>query len=82
MVFKLDIDSDLEINIVHQLLGDRQLLALVDEFYYEHHIRNHVMRMHGLRNRTRSEDVNVSLASWYDMVTPARKSGFRMHFWP
>jgi hypothetical protein len=82
VVFKLDIDSDFEINIVHQLLESPVLRGLVDEFYYEHHVRNYVMRKHGLNARTPQLDVNVSLASWYDMVIPMREAGFRMHFWP
>ena len=79
VVFKLDIDSKFEINIVHQLLADPELMTLVDEFYYEHHVRNHVMRMHGLGA---SSNQKYSLKAWYDMATEARKKGFRMHFWP
>jgi hypothetical protein len=80
VVFKLDIDSKYEIDVVRTLLADPELMALVDDFYYEHHVRNHVMRMHGLGGNPR--DPLYSLKGWYDLVTPARRAGFRMHFWP
>ena len=79
VVFKLDIDSKFEINIVNQLLNDTELLALVDDFYYEHHVRNDVMRMHGLG---KTSNQRYTLKAWYDMVTRARRQGLRMHFWP
>jgi hypothetical protein len=79
VVFKLDIDSKFEINLVRQLLESPKLMNLIDEFYYEHHVRNHVMRMHGLG---KNSDDKYSLAAWYDMATAARSKGFRMHFWP
>ena len=79
VVFKLDIDSKFEINLVNQLLRNTDIMNLVDEFYYEHHVKNDVMRMHGLGKGTNRK---YTLAAWYDMVTGARKKGFRMHFWP
>jgi hypothetical protein len=79
VVFKLDIDSKFEINIVNQLLNDAELLALVDDFYYEHHVRNDVMRMHSLG---KNSNQRYTLKAWYDMVTRARRQGLRMHFWP
>ena len=39
VVFKLDIDSLLVgFALVKQLMADPQLLELVDEFYFEHHV--------------------------------------------
>jgi hypothetical protein len=78
VVFKLDIDNSMEMDVVKQLLGDEELMSLVDEFYFEHHVRNDVMEMHGLGGN----DPNTNLKSWYDMVLPARQKGFHMHFWP
>jgi len=40
VVLKIDIDtSPLEEAFVNQLLADTELLGLVDEFYWEHHVR-------------------------------------------
>jgi hypothetical protein len=48
VVFKIDIDADvLEESIVVQLLLDGALGALVDDFFFEHHVRNDVMAMRG-----------------------------------
>lgn len=81
VVFKLDIDSRYEIEVVRTIMGDPELLALIDDFYYEHHVRNYVMRMHGLSNSS-NPDPLYTLKGWYDIVTPARRGGLRMHFWP
>lgn len=78
VVFKLDIDNKLELRVVQQLLSDPELLGLVDEFYFEHHVNNPLMAMHGLNKQGSPLD----LKSWYDMVMPAREKGLRMHFWP
>lgn len=78
VVFKLDIDNLMEMNVVKQLLSDPELLGLVDEFYYEHHVKNNLMRMHGLGGN----DKKSNLKTWYDMVMPARRRGLHMHFWP
>ena len=78
VIFKLDIDNDMEMEVVKQLLSDENLMNLVDEFYFEHHVHNDVMKMHGLGGN----DPRINLKTWYDMVQPARRKGFRMHFWP
>lgn len=78
VVFKLDIDNPMEMNVVRQLLNDPELQALVDEFYFEHHVKNDLMRMHGLGGN----DPSRNLKTWYDMVLPVRRKGFHMHFWP
>ena len=78
VIFKLDIDNPMELNVVRQLLSDPELLGLVDEFFYEHHVKNDLMRMHGLGGN----DKKSNLKTWYDMVLPARRKGLHMHFWP
>ena len=78
VVFKLDIDNRMELNVVHQLLSDPELMNLIDEFYYEHHVTNKLMRRHGFGTVVESSN----LKSWYSMVNPARAAGFRMHYWP
>eukprot|EP00971_Amphidinium_carterae_P054170 1066847-Amphidinium_carterae.1 len=40
VVLKIDIDAiRVEEAFVEQLLADKDLLALIDEFYWEHHVR-------------------------------------------
>jgi hypothetical protein len=78
VIFKLDIDNSMEMKVVQQLLASPDLLELVDEFYFEHHVKNDLMRMHGLGGN----DKSANLKTWYDMVLPARRKGLHMHFWP
>ena len=48
VVFKLDIDAPaIEIALVQQIMGDRELLALIDEFYFEHHVTGSPMQWKG-----------------------------------
>ena len=80
VVFKLDIDSEgTELQLLQSLLADDELLDLVDEFYFEMHCCTSVMAMHGMACTENSKKV---LADWYEMVTPARQRGLRIHFWP
>ena len=47
-IFKLDIDtSSAELAINSQLLKSPQIMAVVDEYYFEHHVHNQVMAIHG-----------------------------------
>lgn len=79
-VLKLDIDSPhIELRINDALLASPSLMSLVDEYFYEHHVRNKVMAMHGLGGTPNKKN---DLASWYRMATNARRHGMRMHFWP
>ena len=83
VVFKLDIDTtNIELQLTRMLLGDSQLLGLVDEFFFEHHIHfaSNVMAMHGMGRRTMNKGNN--LKSWVEMALPARRKGLRMHYWP
>ena len=80
VIFKLDVDSEaIGLGIMDQVINDPELLALVDEFYFEMHVCNHVMRMHGMQCTEKSKH---KVNAWYDLVTPAREKGLRMHFWP
>lgn len=78
VIFKLDIDSAMEMEIVKQLLSDDELLSLVDEFYFEHHVHNDAMKWHGFAGNSPENN----LKTWYDMVIPARRKGLHMHYWP
>ena len=79
VVFKLDIDSRWEHKIARTLLTTPKLLALVDDFYFEHHVKNTLMKMHGMGGNGNAQN---NLASWYAMSQPARQKGLRMGAWP
>ena len=80
-IFKLDIDTPIhEMSINNALLRSPSLMALVDEYYFEHHVQNKVMAIHGGCGGTPTK--KNDLASWYHMAIRARRSGMRMHFWP
>lgn len=79
VVFKLDIDNAMEMQVMKQLLTSDEMMGLVDEFYFEHHVHNPLMRMHGLGGIGTKA---TNLKSWYNMAIPARRKGLRMHFWP
>ena len=81
-IFKLDIDtSSAELAINSQLLKSPQIMAVVDEYYFEHHVKNQVMAIHGALGGRPTRNIN-DLRSWYTMATHARRQGMRMHFWP
>ena len=78
VVFKIDIDTEaLEESIVAQLLLDGALGALVDDLFFEHHVRNDVMAMRGWGGG-QIRDVQDSIA----LFQALRRSGIRAHSWP
>ena len=79
-VFKLDIDTLAQEMLINEgLLSSPSMMALVDEYFFEHHVHNKVMRRHGLGGKANKKN---SLASWYSMAIRARRLGLRIHFWP
>ena len=77
VVFKLDIDNKrIEMSLMEQIMLDPVLLALIDEFYYEHHFRDSAMAMHGWMSFT------TTLSELYQLIIPMRSKGFRFHYWP
>mmetsp|Transcript_16837 Transcript_16837/g.25284 ORF Transcript_16837/g.25284 Transcript_16837/m.25284 type:complete len:393 (-) Transcript_16837:355-1533(-) len=77
IVIKIDIDTHvIEVPLVHQLLEDDSLNVLVDQFYFEHHVKfkemSHIWRsaMHG------------SLKETFDLFHGLRQKGVPAHFWP
>ena len=93
VVFKLDIDNNpLEVELVKQLLASPKLLALVDEFFWEHHVHGSPLR------QTRVNAFNATGIGWgkhtppksasksglddsYALFTALRKHGIRAHSW-
>jgi len=77
IVVKIDIDTHvIELPLVQQLLEDDSLNVLVDQFYFEHHIKFKEMApiwrsaMHG------------SLKETFDLFNGLRQKGVPAHFWP
>jgi len=82
VVFKLDIDSPLvEIALVKQLMTDSQLLELVDEFYFEHHVSGSPMQWHGWGDLQNSVAEFSTLSESYELFTFLREHGVRAHSW-
>ena len=82
VVFKLDIDSPLvEIALVKQLMADPQLIELVDEFYFEHHVSGSPMQRHGWGDLQNSAADLSTLPESYELFTFLREHGIRAHSW-
>jgi len=82
VVFKLDIDSPLvEIALVQQLMADPQLLELVDEFYFEHHVSGSPMQWNGWGDLQNSDAELSTLPESYELFTFLRQHGVRAHSW-
>jgi len=77
VLLKIDIDnSPIEHQFIEQLLADPDLLALIDDFYFEHHVN--VKEMH-LNWQTQNEP--QSLADTYRLFRKFREAGVRAHAW-
>ena len=82
VVFKIDIDSPLvEIALVKQLMADPQLLELVDEFYFEHHVSGSPMQWLGWGDLQNSDAELSTLPESYELFTFLREHGVRAHSW-
>ena len=82
VVFKLDIDnSEVEVEIIRTLLRNKQLLKLIDEIFWEHHVAGSpLQRFWG--------DLSLFNSSWeytlpgsYDLFHRLRQAGIRAHSW-
>ena len=78
VVFKIDIDAQqLEEDIIVELVLDEGLGALVDDLYFEHHVRNPVMSPRGWGGG-QVRDVKDSIG----LFQALRRAGIRAHSWP
>jgi hypothetical protein len=78
VVFKIDIDAQqLEEDIIVELILDEGLGALVDDLYFEHHVRNPVMGPRGWGGG-QVRDVKDSIG----LFQALRRAGIRAHSWP
>ena len=82
VVFKLDIDTpEVEVAIVKQIMNDTELHALIDEFYFEHHVAGSPMQWHGWGDLTGSETPLNDIQDSYDIFYYLREKGIRAHSW-
>jgi len=74
--FKLDIDTpSVEFPIIEQLMASPAPAAVLDEFFFEHHV-------HGvMENWGWDKDVNGTFADSYRIFTQLRQMGIRAHSW-
>lgn len=78
VVVKLDIDTPaVESELVRQLLADPALHALVDVFYFEHHVR--IADFEWMWARF---GYHQTLADSYAIFAALRQRGIRAHSWP
>lgn len=79
VVVKIDIDNPpIEEALIEQLLADRSLSVLVDELYWEHHVRNTPMWHYGWKAGTVT---NHTLVRSYELFSDLRSLGIRAHSW-
>lgn len=82
VVFKLDIDMPaVEVALVQQLMNDPELLTLIDEFYFEHHVSGSPMQWHGWGDLRDSSLPLRSIEDSYAIFTFLRQKGVRAHAW-
>lgn len=75
IVVKLDIDTpDLERALADQFLGDPDLMKLVDQFYFEHHVNQQELARHWGGTK---ESVHESLTLFRQL----REHGVSSHYW-
>jgi len=74
--FKLDIDTpSVELPLVQQLRDSKDAQAKVDEFFFEHHITNDIMKQWWRSN------TNGTFQDSYEIFQDLRSKGVRAHSW-
>ena len=83
VIVKLDIDHSVtEEALVEQLLkNERGVTALIDDFYYEHHVSDSPMLHQGWAQCRSCGAPTQTLAQSYDVFTRLRELGIRAHSW-
>ena len=79
IVLKIDIDTPaVEMPLVKQLLEDKDGIyhRLIDQFYFEHHVR--LWEMMAWWGKGLPESIKESLDLFYNL----RRKGIPAHFWP
>ena len=79
VLVKIDIDnSPIEEALIAELLADYALAGLMDELYFEHHVRDSPMWHYGWHVNTVT---NQTLKHSYDIFGKLREMGIRAHSW-
>ena len=80
VLFKLDIDNGAveKGTVDHLLSDDNDDLDWIDEFVWEHHVKNYIMQPMGWGN---SIDTSMSIADSYQYFLRLRQKGVRAHSW-
>lgn len=84
VVFKLDVDSpSIELAIIEQLVADRSTASLIDDFYWEHVVKNTPMDHFGWGHDLRRMPISQhqTLADSYSYFGRLRSMGVRAHSW-
>jgi len=82
VVFKLDIDAPaIEIALVQQIIDDPQLLTLIDEFYFEHHVTGSPMQWDAWGNLSTNQAPLSDIQDSYEIFSFLRSKGVRAHSW-
>jgi hypothetical protein len=77
VLLKIDIDNNaVEEALIRQLLDSKELMALVDELYFEHHVN--VEPMHKYWGTKNSRE---TLEDTYNIFTRLRNNGILAHSW-
>jgi hypothetical protein len=75
VVVKLDIDTpSIELPLAHELLNDPSLHSLIDQFYFEYHVK--LKELNDWRGRTQG-----SIYDAMHLMTQLREKGVAAHFW-
>ncbi len=62
--------------ILEVMMNDPAVRELVDEFYFEHHVDNPIMRKYW------GPVPGTSFADSYSVMLKLRRAGVRSHWWP
>ena len=82
VVFKLDTDAPaIEIALVQQIKDDPQLLTLIDELYFEHHVTGSPMLWDALGNLSTNQAPLSDIQDSYEIFSFLRSKGVRAHSW-
>ena len=83
VVLKLDIDTpEVEMAILRELLRDPELLELVDEFFFEHHVLFGPMNNAWFKSENPDPPpTRETLADSYALFRKMREQGLRAHSW-
>ena len=78
VVMKIDIDnSPVELEFVYQIMKDLQVVNLIDEFYFEHHVSAHPVEYAGWGQDAKIHNISQS----YELFSSLRELGIRAHSW-